>query len=755
MAITRRKLIFSGLAAGGGLVVYSVANMFDTGGDGDATAKFAASTPDSIGLNAWIKIAPDGHITFAVHRAEMGQGISTAIPMMLAEELDADWSRISYEFSPVDKDYYNFGVMGRGLPFGETEGRPFAELGTNLLRQMFHARGDSLTLSSTSVVDAHFTIRPAAAAARALLVQAAANEWGVDPAGLITRDSRVIDPSTDRALGYGELAASAAALDIPDDVEPKARADYRIVGTSPTRLDLPEKVTGDAIYASDVTLPGMVYAAVAYPPVAGASLESFDATEAEAVPGVEAVIRLGDSAVAAIAGDSWTALKAAEQIKVQGAAVVAPVDSTELLARYYDALDAPDPTLFVEQGDAPAVLEDTAGSLTVTYDWPFLAHVCMEPMSCTAWFRDGRLTVWAPTQAINLAQQIAADYAGLKFEEVTVNRVFLGGGFGRRAEMDFIERAAEAAMQVDGRPVRIIYSREQDIHNDMYRPAGVARLQGHIDNAGKLDAYNCDLVTQSVVANFKTRTPTPQPGDAKSDKTVAKSLYDFLYDVPNQRVAFNAQFHHVPVGYWRSTATSYGAFCSESFVDEMAAKAGIDPLEFRLLNLAADNPRRNVLKLAAEKANWGEKLPPGRGRGIALFEKAETVLAQVADVTVADDGSYTIDRIVCAIDPGQLIHPDTVVAMVEGGILFAVNAAVNGRITFSQGIPQQGNFDTYPQYRLGRMPEVEVHLLPQGKRPRGVGETAVPGVAPAVANAIYAATGKRVRSLPLGERIEI
>ncbi len=755
MAITRRKLIFSGLAVGGGLVVYSASRMLDTGGDGDARLKFAASTPDSVGLNAWVKIAPDGHITFAVHRAEMGQGVTTSLPMLLAEELDADWDHISYEFPPVDKDYYNFGVMGRALPFGETEGRPLAAMGTALMRRMFHARGDSLTLSSTSLVDAHYTIRPAAAAARLVLVQAAADRWGVPADRLLTRQSQVIDPDTDEALGYGELAEAAAALDMPDDVQPKDPAEYTLVGTSPPRLDIPDKVDGSAEYALDVQLPDMLYGAVVYSPIAGGEIESFDAAAAENVPGVEAVVQLGDSAIGVIAADTWTAIQAARQVRIESVAEPDPVDSGELLARYYDALDAPEPSVFVEEGDAPAALQDNNASVTAIYEWPYLAHACMEPMNCTAYFEEGELTIWAPTQAINLAQQMAAKAAGLEFDQVTAHRVLLGGGFGRRAEMDFIERAAAAAMQVPGRPVKMIYTREQDMANDMYRPAGVARLQASITDAGRIDAFNCDIVTQSVVADFATRTPTPQPANAERDKTVAKSLYDFIYDVANRRVAFNPQFPHVPVGYWRSTATSYGAFCSESFVDELAAKADMDPLEFRLLNLAPDDKRRAVLALAAEKADWDQPLAPNRGRGVALFEKALTIIAQVAEVTVSPDGSFSVDRIVCVIDPGQVIHPDTTIAMMEGGILFGLSAALNGEITLKGGQVEQSNFHDYRELPMARQPAVEVHILPQGNRPEGVGETAVPGVAPAVANALFAATGKRVRRLPLGERIEL
>jgi len=753
MGITRRRLIYSGLAAGGGLVVYSAARMLDTGGDGDARTKFAATTVDDIGLNAWIKIAPDGHITFGVHRAEMGQGVTTSLPMMLAEELDADWDRISYEFTPLDKDYYNFGVMGRGRPFGDAEGF-FPDLGTALLRRVFHARGDSLTLSSTSILDAYDTLRPAGAAARALLVEAAARRWGVPAAALRTERSRVFDDTAQRSAGYGELVAAAAQLEPPADPQPKDPADYRIIGRSLPRLDIPAKVDGSAMFGIDIDLPDMLYGAVVHSPVAGGRIAAYDAGAAEQFPGVEAVLPLGEVAVCVLAHDTWTAMQAARQIVIETADDFELADSVELRNTFVAALDDPEPAVFRDDGEALTVLQDTPGQ-TRTYHWPYLAHATMEPMNCTALFDAdaNHLTMWVGSQAITTAQQVAAAQAGLDRSQVTVHRTLLGGGFGRRAEMDFVERAAAAAMQMPGRPLKITYSREQDMQHDMYRPMGVARVQAHVQDDGKILAMDYRLVTQSVVASFATRTPSPRPSDAAADKTVASGIYDLIYDVPNMRVAFSPQYPHVPVGYWRSTSVSYGAFVIESFMDELAHSAGIDPVEFRLANLAPDSRRRAVLELAAQKAGWGESLPAGRGRGVALFEKARTTIAQVVDVTVGAAGELSIDRIVCVADSGQVLHPDTVHAMMEGGMLYGVSAALYGEVTLEDGRVQQSNFHDYREQPMADMPEVEVYLLPQGGRPEGIGETAVPGVAPGIANAIFAATGRRIRTLPFGQRV--
>ncbi|MDH3510606.1 MAG: molybdopterin-dependent oxidoreductase [Gammaproteobacteria bacterium] len=752
MAITRRRLIYSGLAVGGGLIVYSAYRALDTGGDGDARLKFGATTPESTPINAWVKIAPDGQITFAVHRAEMGQGVTTALPMMLAEELDADWQRIRYEFAPVDKDYYNFGVMGRGRPFGDIEDRFFARLGTAVLRRVFHARGDSLTLSSTSVLDAYDTLRPAGAAARAMLVAAAAKRWDAPADRLVTERSRVLDSGSDRAADYGELAEEAAQQGLPSNLVPKGRDDYRIVGRSMPRLDLPDKVDGSGQFGMDVVLPDMLFGAAVHSPVAAGRVESHDTGGAENMAGVEAVVPLGDAAVAVLARDTWTAMQAAKQVRIQTAENFVPVNSEELREAYITALDDPEPAVFREEGEAQNVLQEAESVVTATYQWPYLAHVCMEPMNCTALFDGGRLTVWAPSQALSTAQQVAAEIAGLERSKVTVHRTLLGGGFGRRAEMDFVERAVAAAMKVSGRPVKMTYSREQDVQHDRYRPAGVARVRARLNDDATIRALDYRLVTQSVVASYNERTPSPRPSDAARDVTVAHGVYDLIYTVPNFLLSFVPQDHHVPVGYWRSTSSSYGIFCVESFMDELALSADVDPVEFRLANLA--NARhRAVLELAAEQADWGESLAPGQGRGVALFEKARTVIAQVVDVTVGEAGRLAVDRVVCVVDPGQLIHPDIVTAMMEGGIVYGMNAALLGEITVENGQVQQSNFHDVPDLRLADIPEIEVHLLPQGGRPEGVGETSVPGMAPAIANAIFAATGKRIRRLPLGRQI--
>jgi isoquinoline 1-oxidoreductase beta subunit len=753
MGITRRSLIYTGLAAGGGLIVYSASRVLDTGGDGDARLKFGATSPDSSPINAWVKIAPDGLVTFAVHRAEMGQGITTSLPMMLAEEMDADWDRISYEFSPVDKDYYNFGVMERGRPFGEIEGRFWATAGTKLMRRVFHAGGMSLTLSSTSIIDAYDTLRPAGAAARAMLIAVAAKRWNVPAEKLVTELSTVIDPESGQKADYGELADDAARETPPSTPILKKPEDYRLVGRSLPRLDIPEKVDGTAGFGMDVQLPGMLFGAVVHSPVAGGRVGSFDASAAEQVDGVEAVVPLGDVAVGVLARDTWSAMKAAEQVRVEPADDDQRVNSSEMTREFIAALDAPEPSIFREDGDALTVLDGASDAIEAIYEVPYLAHACMEPMNCTALFDNGSLDVWVGSQALSVAQEVAADVAGIDRSRVTMHRTLLGGGFGRRAEMDFVERAVAAAVQVPGRPVKMTYSREEDMRHDMYRPAAVARLRGRLNDDDTIAALDFSLATQSVVASFDERTPSPRPANAARDVTVASGAHDTFYTLPNYRLAFSPQFPRVPAGYWRGTSTSYIAFFLESFMDELAASANVDPVAFRLAHLPAGSRQRGVLEHVADRAGWGEPMGPGRARGIALFEKARNVIAQVVEISVADSGAFSVDRIVCVTDPGQVIHPDTVVAMMEGGIVYGLTAALNGEITLRDGRVEQSNFHDYRTLPMSAIPDIEVHLLPQGGRPKGVGETAVPGVAPALVNAIYAATGERLRRLPIGKKL--
>lgn len=748
MAISRRALIVSGLVAGGGLAVGLLARRLD---DGDAAAAFAASTPGAVALNAWVKVAPDGAVTCGVHRAEMGQGVSTALPMLLAEELDADWRRIGFEFTPVDRDYFNFALLLRGQPLGDTTGRPVARFAERLVRGAAHALGSSMTVGSTSIVDAWDQLRPAGAAARALLLAAAARRWQVDVNRLQTDAGQVLDPATGRRAGYGELAAAAAQETVPADLALREPREFRLLGTSPPRLDVPAKVTGSAGFGIDVRQPGMLHATVRHSPLTGTRLAGIDnLAEVAGMAGVTGVVRLGRTAVAVVAGDTWTALRAAQRLSLQAEPTDRQAADSEVqFAAWRAALDDTTAVVVREEGDVAAALRVAPTVLEAHYEQPYLAHLCMEPMNCTALVEPQAVTVWVPTQAESLVRDVAAQAAGVAPSRVTVHRTFLGGGFGRRAETDFVSHAVRVAGAFPGRPVKLTYAREEDVRADMYRPATVARVRAALDGTGRIAAFDYALVSQSVTASYFARTPTPRGGDARGDEAALAGAVNLPYTgFPHLRVAWLPQDSPVPVGYWRSTGSSQNCFVVEAFMDELAAAAGADPVAFRLAHLAGQPRHQAVLREAAARAGWDAPRPPGRGLGVALTGSQGSIVAQVVEVAVAGD-AIRVERVVCVIDPRVVVHPGIVEAQVQGAIVDGLAAALTGRITFRGGAVEQGNFDDCRWPVLGEVPPIEVHLLPGGGRPGGVGEPAVPAVAPALVNAIHAATGRRERRLPL------
>jgi isoquinoline 1-oxidoreductase beta subunit len=754
MNVSRRRIVLGGLAVGSGLLVWSAARRLD---DGDARAKFLASTPDSAVLNAWVKIDPDGMVTCGVHRAEMGQGVTTALPMLIAEELDVDWERVRFEFAPVDRDYFNFGVLLRGQPLGDTADRPLAHFGERLIRGAFHAMGMSLTLSSTSVVDAWDALRPAGAAARAMLIKAASRRWAAAADRLQTERGQVFDPLTGLRASYGELAAEAALERPPDAPTLRGPGQFRLIGTAPPRLDVPAKVTGKAAFGIDTVLPEMRYAVVRHSPLAGVRIAAVDnAAEVAGMPGVEGVVRIKDQAVAVVARDTWSAMRAAARLSLQPESMdsTAP-DSEDMFGAWRRALDDADAVVFRDDGDVTAARAAGNISLDAVYELPYLAHACMEPMNCTARLDAGQVTLWVGTQAESIARDVAAETAGVSPDNVSVHRTFMGGGFGRRAEMDFVSAAVATAAAFPGQAVKLTYSREADMRFDMYRPAAVARVRAALDADARIAALDYMLVTQSVTASYFERTPTPRGGNARKDGAALSGALNLVYGVPNLRLAFVPQQSAVPAGFWRSVGNSHNGFIVECAMDELAAAAGRDPVEFRLAHLAERPQHAAVLREAAARAGWGAPLPPGVGRGVALIESHDSIVAQVAEVAVevAADSltprAVSVIRVVCVIDCRTVVHPDIVVAQMESGILDGLASALYGRITLRSGAVEQGNFDDYRLLRLQDAPRIEVHLLPQGGRPGGVGEPGVPAAAPALVNAIYAATGQRVRRLPI------
>jgi isoquinoline 1-oxidoreductase beta subunit len=759
--ISRRGFIISGAALTGGLVVAYGYVALD---DGDAAQKFAASGQRAAPLNAWLKIAPDGTVICGIHRAEMGQGVTTSLAMLLAEELDADWNKVRFELAPIDRDYYNFGMVGYGQPLGDPAASWRTATGTWAMRQLFHTLGMSMTIASSSTIDAWDTLRPAGAAARQMLLAAAAREWNTDVGGLRTEQGFVIDDAGERRLSFGVLAEQASQESPPSSVTLKAPEAYRLVGHNPPRLDTPMKVTGAAEFGMDISRPDMLFATVIHSPVAGTQVASFDANGADEMSGVHAIVKAGtpeaETAVAIVADNSWLALEAAKKVTVTSApASSALVDSAALRKRLKQLLDDPNAVVFrdtvAEASDADTtpensfatMMESSSGaSVTADYELPFLAHACMEPMNCTALYTGDALEVWAPTQANSVARDIAAKLCGLDNSQVTLHSTLMGGGFGRRADMDFIEQAVSVAAQVPGRPIKLFWSREQDIRHDTFRPAAACRMSGLVDADGTLLALDYTLATQSVVASYETRTPTPRGGDASTDTTVATTVNPPIYPVANLRVGFVPVDIHVPAGYWRSVSHSWNGFFLESFMDELAVAAKQSPLEFRRRALA--NKPRHLRVLNTLVKEMGK--PTSESIGYAVIESHTTIVAHAVEVAVVDNSFSKVTRVSCAVDCGPVVHPDNVIAQMEGSIIDGLSAALYGNVDIDAGIARQANFDTYRRMRLAECPVIEVHLIDSEQlRPGGVGEPGVPGVAAALANAIYAGTGNRVRTLPV------
>jgi isoquinoline 1-oxidoreductase beta subunit len=752
--LSRRGFILSGAAVGGGLVIAYASHRLD---DGDATEKFAASGRAASPLNAWIKITSQGEIICAIHRAEMGQGITTGIAQLLIEELDGDWNNARFEFPPVDRDYYNFGILEDGRPFGDPDASLLAGAGTWAMREMFHAIGLSLTAASVSIIDAWDTVRPAGAAARQMLIAAAARRWNCDPPSLITEAGVVIDAAGNRRATYGDLAEAAAQEEPPSDPPLKNPADYRLVGHDVPRLDTPAKVSGTAMYGSDVVLPNMLYAAIVHSPVIGTRVAGFDGSEAAREPGVTGVVTAGEFAVAVVAADTWTAMRAAEQVRVDAlletgdGTPIIPVDTDGLGEAYLAMLNEQEPVVIREEGTADAAIASNDRSIDVVYELPYLTHECMEPMNCTALYTGDALEVWAGSQGNSIARDTAARVAGLSNDQVRFHSTFMGGGFGRRAEMDFVEQATAVAIQFPGRPIKLTWSRPQDIRHGTTRPAAVARVRGAVGANGSI-AMNYAVAAQSVSASYGTRVPSPRRVDDRDDRYIVAPSDRPAYRIDNMKVWYVPVRAHVPVGYWRSVSHTINPFFLECFIDELAASVDTDPLTFRRQALA-DQPRHlAVLDALDEFAG-----PATQPRGYAINETHGSVVAHAVEVETrggAQGRAQNVEfarvaRVFCVVDCGRVLHPDNVVAQTEGCIFDGLANALQGRLEIADGIVQQQNLRTYDRFKLDEQPEIHVHLVSSERRPGGVGEVAIPGAAPALCNAIYAATGKRIRKLPI------
>jgi len=667
-----------------------------------ARSRLSAETSASkTKLNAYVHVGADDTVTLFIHKAEMGQGTVTSLSMLLAEELECDWNKIRTEFPGVDRSY------------GPMQG----------------------VFGSMSIRTSWDPLRKAGASAREMLIAAAAQKWGVDRSQCRAENGVVINTASNARLSYGSLAEAAAQLPVPANVTLKDPKQFRLIGTSPKRLDTPGKVDGRTQFGIDVRVPGMLYASLMRCPVFGGKVADFDATKAKAVPGVKQVVPISNG-VAVIADNTWSAMEGRRALQIRWEeGPRANTSSASIRKMFADLAEKPG-AVARKQGDVDAAMASASKKIEAVYEAPYLAHAPMEPLNCVAHVRPDGCEVWASTQIQTAARDIAAKVTGLAPEKVQVHTMYLGGGFGRRGGSDYIGEAVEIAKAV-GQPVKLTWTREDDLQHDMYRPASYTRFAAGLDSDGWPVAWSA-------------RIACPSFGGLRNgvDRTGVEGIADILYGIPNIQVEYHAADAGIPVSYWRSVGYSQNTFFIECFVDELAAAGGKDPVELRRRLLAKSPRLLGVLELAAEKSGWGQPLPAGRFRGIAVVNNIGSFNAQVAEVSV-NQGKLRVHRVVCAVDCGQVVHPKGVEQQIQSGIVYGLTAALKDSITIDRGRVQQQNFHQYDVLRMDEMPVVEVHIVPSQNAPGGIGEASTPSIAPAVANAIFAATGNRIRHLPI------
>ena len=702
--LSRRGFLQAGAVAGGGLML-SFSLPF-----GNREAKAA----DVFVPNAFIRIGSDGQIVLTMPYVEMGQGTYTSIPMLIAEELEVDLKQIRLEHAPPNEKLYANPLLG------------------------VQATGNS-----NAIRGAWQPLRQAGAAAKTMLVAAAAKKWNVDPASCRAQSGEVLHPPTGRSIKYGALAADAAGMPVPEKIALKRPQEFKLIGTPAKRLDSPAKVNGTAVYGIDVRPQGVKIATLAQSPVFGGRVKSVDDTAAKTVKGVRQIVRL-DDAVAVVADHMGAAKKGMAALKIEWDDGPHAKLSTEDIARELDQATLRSGAVAQNIGDVGKAMASAATKVETLYQVPFLAHATMEPMNCTAHLRKDECEIWIGSQAVARVQALAAKAAGLSPEKVIVHNHLIGGGFGRRLEADGAVRAIQIAQHVDG-PVKVVWTREEDIQHDMYRPYWVDRISAGLDYKGRPIAWNNRFAGSSVIARW---LPPAFKGGLDPDST--EGAIDLVYDLPNFRVEYvRVEPPGIPTAFWRSVGPSHNVFVTESFIDELAAAAKQDPVAYRLALLDKAPRAKAVLALAAAKAGWGGQLPQGLGRGVALQFVFATYMAQIAEVEVSKDGAVRVHRVVCAVDCGIPVNPDTIRAQIQSAIMFGITAALYGNITIKNGRVEETNFDTYQILRMNEAPAVEVHIVESRESPGGMGEAGTSAIVPAVTNAIFAATGKRLRKTPI------
>lgn len=704
--LSRRGFLRVTAAAGGGmLIAFNFPSRF---------TQMDAAAGGSFAPNGFIRIGADGRVIVIVPQVEMGQGTFTSCPMLVAEELEVDLSQVEAEQAPADHALYTNELVGFQVTGGSTSIRAF-----------------------------YLPLRRAGATARAMLIAAAAQKWGVETGTCRAEHGAVIHPATGRKLDYGALAGKAATMPVPESVPLKDPKDFKLIGTPAKRLDTPGKVDGKAVYGIDVRLPGMKYGTLAICPVFGGKLKSVNDSAALAVKGVHQVVRLEDT-VAVIAAHMGAANKGLDALEIEWDAGPNATLSTADIVNDMAKVSGAEGVLVRNDGDIAKTLAGVSQKLDAIYEVPFLAHTTMEPVNCTVEVRPDGCDIWAGTQVIGRAQAIAAELTGLPPEKVVVHNYLLGGGFGRRLEVDFIAKAVEIAKQVDG-PVKLVWSRQQDIQHDMYRPYFYDRLQAGLNAEGMPSAWSHRICGSSIVA----RWAPPAFKDGHDFDTI-DGANEIPYAIPNFRLEYvRHEPPGIPTAFWRSVGPSHNIFVVESFIDELADAAKKDPVEYRRALIGGSPRMLAVLDLAAEKSGWAKPLPQGSGRGVAIQNVFGTFMAQVAEVDVSKEGELAVKRITCALDCGININPDTIRAQVESAIVYGLSAALYGQITLKDGRVEQSNFHDYRALRINEMPKIDVHIVASSEAPGGMGEPGTSALPPAVTNAVFAATGVRLRKLPI------
>lgn len=749
----RRSFLVLSSLTGGGLMVGCASPSRQDLRSGSLTID-----DNQLALNAWVKVGQDSTVTVVMCRSEMGQGVHTALMMLVAEELDCAWSQVRWEQAPIDPLYGNIAAIAEGVPFRSDDEGVLAGTARWVMRNFAQHMGFMMTGGSASVRDMWLPMRHAAASTRTTLLSAVAKKWRIraDLVGLT--DGQFHGPAGLTAtLGDAVKWAGPSPL-VPDTVRLKDPKTFKLLGKPVKRTEGLAKVEGTAAFGLDVRPPGLVFAAVKMSPVRGGTVKAFDAEAAKSISGVQGVVQFsgkhgGSGGVAVVADGWWKAKQALNSVQVTfDEGKMKNFSSAELQTALWIELDGNEGFGFWKKGDPAQALKTSAKSIEAEYAAPYLAHATMEPMNCTVQYLGTHAIVWSPTQVPDFARSAAAKALGLSKDKVEVRVTYLGGGFGRRLESDVIAQAAEIARQFPNKPVQVIWSREDDMRHDFYRPACVARFKAGLDPKGNLIAWTNVSAGQGITSGFLGRNAgLPVMGP---DKTSAEGAFDTAYEFPNARVGHVNVDLPVPVGFWRSVGHSHQAFFKESFIDECAHAAGKDPYQFRR-NLLLKHPRElKVLDLAAKKANWDQPLSPApdgskMARGIALHECFGSCVAQVVEASINEQGVVKVHRVVCAIDCGFAVNPNTIAQQIESSVIFGLSAALYGQIDFEKGQVKQSNFHDYMPLRLHETPVIETHIVPSALPPEGVGEPGLPPVAPALANAIFALTGKRLRELPL------